>query len=576
MIDPSTEALLSYDHGVCNERLLGRTIGDHFAWIANKYSSQDALISATEDRTFSYRELKLRVDLFARGLIKLGVERGDRIGIWSTNNSDWVVTQLAAASVGAVLVNINPAYRTHELEYALKQSGVKVLVLIPSYRSSDYLAMLNGLAHNLFCDGRDGREHDLTCLPQLEHIIVIGKDVTLQGKLMSMDRVLVMGGEFPQSELVKRMRSLQFDDPINIQYTSGTTGLPKGVTLSHHNLLNNGVFAARAMGLTNESRFCIPMPFYHCGGMVSSSLATLSVGGTVVIPSPFFDEDAVLNAVQKYKCTHVSGVPTMFISELEHPQFKDFDLSTLRGGFMAGAPCPVHLMRRVANEMHMKEVVILYGLTEASPLMTATTIEDSLEVRATSVGRAIPGVEVKVVDPATGDLLSRGSQGEICCRGHGVMLGYWENPAATADAVDANGWLHSGDLGVMHENGLINITGRKKDMIIRGGENIYPREIEEVLHEHESIAQAQVFGVPDDRLGEEVAVWLKVKQGSNLEGKQITEWLKERIAYFKVPRYVKVVEEYPMTVTGKVQKFAMREQMIKELGLETASKIETA
>jgi fatty-acyl-CoA synthase len=565
--------VLSYDQGVSSEPLLGRTLGEHFSLIAAGNPERPAVIDCVRGKTLSYADLKERVDLLARGFIRLGIERGDRIGIWSTNNTEWVITQLAAAEVGGILVNINPAYRTHELEYALRQSGVKLLVVIPNFKSSDYLSMLNGLVHNLFC--REG-DHDLTCLPDLKHIVVIGNDLELQGKLMSFDRVIAMGGELPRVELEKRMAELQFDDPINIQYTSGTTGLPKGVTLSHHNILNNALLAARAMELDGNSRFCIPLPFYHCGGMISSSLATMSVGGTVVIPCPFFNEEDVLKALEKYKCTHVCGVPTMFIGQLEHAEFSKFDLSSMMGGFMAGAPCPVQLMKRVAEKMHMAHVVILYGLTEASPLMTATSVHDSLEIRATTVGRAVPGIEVKIVDPVSGAVIPRGMQGEILSRGHGVMLGYWNNPGATADAIDKSGWLHSGDLGVMNEQGLINITGRKKDMIIRGGENIYPREIEEVMHEHASIAQAQVFGVPDENLGEEVAAWVMLKQGSTTTPKEIAEWLKERISYFKIPRYIKIVTEYPMTVTGKCQKFAMRELMIQELGLESAAQIQTA
>lgn len=573
VIENTSQALLSYDQGICSEPLLGRTIGDHFADICARHGSGTALISCQQAQTYTFSQLKDRVDYFARGLMKLGIERGDRVGLWSTNNAEWIITQLATASIGAILVNINPAYRTHELEYALKQSGVKLLVVIPSFKSSDYLGMLNGLVHDLFCiDG----DHSVSCIPNLRNIVVIGKDLELQGQLISFERVAAMGAEVPAAELQHRMAELQFDDAINIQYTSGTTGLPKGVTLSHHNLLNNALLAARAMQLDSQSRFCVPMPFYHCGGMISSAMAAWCVGAAVIIPGPFFNENDVLQAVQRHKCTHVSGVPTMFIGELEHPEFDLFDLSSLRGGFMAGAPCPVQLMKRVAEKMHMEEVIILYGLTEASPLMTATNAMDSLETRATTVGRAIPGIEVKVVDPASGRVVPRGMQGEICSRGHGVMLGYWNNPAATADAVDSAGWLHSGDLGVMNEIGLINITGRKKDMIIRGGENIYPREIEEILHEHTGIAQAQVFGVPDEHLGEEVAAWIMLKQGSSTSAADITEWLKERISYFKVPRYIKLVEQFPLTVTGKVQKFAMRDVMIEELGLQSAAQIETA
>jgi fatty-acyl-CoA synthase len=571
--DGSKQAALSYDHGISTEPLVGSTLGKFFDEIVASRKDAEALISVQQNIRMTYAQLLERVNLFACGLLRLGIERGDRVGIWSTNNAEWIVTQLAAAKVGAILVNINPGYRTSELEYVLSQSGVKLLVVIPKHRTSDYLKMLEELAPTFFVAGD---EKPSAKLPNLEQIVVIGVHSKLPGRLLSFDQVTAMGSELPAAKLVEREGMLQFDDPVNIQYTSGTTGLPKGVTLSHHNLLNNALLAAQAMGLGPTSRFCVPMPFYHCGGMISSSLATLAVGGAVVVPSPFYDDTAVLQAVQAEKCTHISGVPTMFIGELEHPEFDSFDVSSLRGGFMAGAPCPVQLMRRVAERMKMEEIVILYGLTEASPLMTATTSNDSLEIRSTTVGKVIPGIELKVVDPLTGEVLPRGTQGEICSRGHGVMLGYWNNPQATADAIDKNGWLHSGDLGVMNAEGFINITGRKKDMIIRGGENIYPREIEEVLHEHASIAQAQVFGIPDARLGEDVAAWVMVKQSATLEPEEVREWLKERIGYFKVPRHVKVVTEFPMTVTGKCQKFVMREQMIKELGLEVSSQVQTA
>lgn len=567
MNDGSKKAALSYDHGISIEPLVGETLGNYFDNIVAQRQDADALVSVQQNIRYSYKQLKNRIDLCARGFLSLGIERGDRIGIWSTNNAEWIVTQLAAAKVGAILVNINPGYRTPELEYVLGQSGVKLLVVIPKHRSSNYLEMLEELAPTFFVAGDKSK---CAKLPNLENIVVIGAHGKLAGRLLNFDQVTAMGAELQPEVLADRGEQLQFDDPVNIQYTSGTTGLPKGVTLSHHNLLNNGLLAARAMNLGPDSRFCVPMPFYHCGGMISSALATISVGGAVIIPSPFYDDTAVLNAVQAEKCTHISGVPTMFIGELEHPEFASFDVSTLKGGFMAGAPCPVQLMRDVASRMKMEEIVILYGLTEASPLMTATTSNDSLEIRATTVGRVIPGIELKIVDAQTGEVVPRGVQGEICSRGHGVMLGYWNNPQATADAIDKNGWLHSGDLGVMNAQGFINITGRKKDMIIRGGENIYPREIEEVLHEHKSIAQAQVFGVPDARLGEDVATWIMLKQNETLSADEVREWLKERVAYFKVPKHVKIVTEFPMTVTGKCQKFVMRDLMAKELGLEAS------
>jgi len=565
--DGSKTALLSYDHGISSEPLIGDTLGNYFEKIVAERQHADALVSVQQNIRYSYIQLLERINLCASGFLRLGIERGDRVGIWSTNNAEWIVTQLAAAKVGAILVNINPGYRTSELEYVLGQSGVKLLVVIPKHRTSNYLEMLEELAPTFFVAGD---KSPCAKLPNLQNIIVIGAHGKLPGRLLSFDQVTAMGSELEASALKEREKQLQFDDPVNIQYTSGTTGLPKGVTLSHHNLLNNGLLAARAMNLGPDSRFCVPMPFYHCGGMISSALATISVGGAVVIPSPFYDDTAVLTAVQQEQCTHLSGVPTMFIGELHHPEFDSFDVTSLQGGFMAGAPCPVQLMRDVANRMKMQQIVILYGLTEASPLMTATTCNDSLEIRATTVGRVIPGIELKIVDAQTGEVVPRGVQGEICSRGHGVMLGYWNNPQATAEAIDKSGWLHSGDLGVMNADGFINITGRKKDMIIRGGENIYPREIEEVLHEHKGIAQAQVFGVPDARLGEEVSAWIMVKQGEALTPDEVREWLKERVAYFKVPKYVKLVNEFPMTVTGKCQKFVMRDMMAKELGLEAS------
>lgn len=507
----------------------------------------------------------------------MGVEAGDRVGIWSTNNAEWLITMLAVWSVGGILVNINPSYKTQEVEYALKQAGVKLLITIPGHRSSDYLKMLREIAHQVFAPDT---KYDLSDTPQLESIFVIGTADDLRGKLVgnvkAFDALLEAGERIPHSDLHERRQHLQFDQPINIQYTSGTTGFPKGVTLSHHNLLNNAWFAAQAMGLDESTRFCVPMPFYHCGGMVSSAMATFSVGGAVIIPCNFYDEQKVLQALAEEKCTHVSGVPTMFIGELEHPDFEKYDLSSLRGGFMAGAPCPVQLMRKVADRMNMKEVVILYGLTEASPLITATTVSDSLELRATTVGKIIPGLEIKLIDTVSGAIVPRGTQGELCSRGHGVMLGYWNNPQATHDCIDSARWLHSGDLAVMNEAGYINITGRKKDMIIRGGENIYPREIEEVMHTHTEVVQAQVFGIPDAHLGEEVAMWVMVKPGSLAEPEAIKDWLKEKVAYFKVPRHIRIVQEFPMTVTGKIQKFVMREKMIEELGLEDAAEIQTA
>lgn len=579
---------LSYDFGICNE-LLGFTLAEHLDLICQQQPDHEAIVSCLENKRLTYAQFKAESDILARSMITQGIQPGDRVGIWSANNWRWLTVLYAAARIGAILVNINPAYRTGELDYVLSQSGVELLFAIPANRSSNYLEMLHELAPHLFAEADDSKSSDRASraqsLPGSLKNIVVMPAATIDGSLQSFsdDKLFVTAfdkftklAEFTSEEqLIERQSQVQFDHPVNIQYTSGTTGFPKGVTLSHHNLLNNGLFAARAMALNTASRFCVPMPFYHCGGMVSSALATFSVGGTLVLPGPYFEELTVMKAVQAERCTHLSGVPTMFIAQLEHSQFANFDYSSLQGGFLAGAPCPVQLMRRVASEMHVTDVVILYGLTEVSPLMTATTIHDSLETRATTVGRAIPGVEVKLID-GSGQILPRGAQGEICCRGHGIMLGYWQDQEATNNCIDAAGWLHSGDLGVMNEQGYLHITGRKKDMIIRGGENIYPREIEEVLHSHQAVAQAQVFGVPDRRLGEEVALWLTVKSGAQISEGELISWLKEQVAHFKVPKYVKFVSEFPMTVTGKIQKFAMRDKMIEELGLQSDAAIETA
>lgn len=572
----------SYDHGVCTEPFIGRTIQEHLEFVTSGKRSTEALIGCQQNVRVTYEQLFWESDELARSLMSRGIERGDRIGIWSTNNTDWFTIFLAAAKIGAILVNINPAYKTTELEYVLNQSGVKLLFTITTNRTSNYLSMLEELAPHLFSSDKKQDSKSVSAdgsrVRGLENIVVIQEvsESDLKGKLVAYSQFLKDSEKIHPLELSQRRQGVQFDDPVNIQYTSGTTGFPKGVTLSHHNLINNGYLAAAAMRIDKDSRFCIPMPFYHCGGMISSALATLSVGGTVVIPSPFFQELPTLEAIQKERCTHVSGVPTMFIAQIESPEFPKYDLSSLRSGFMAGAPCPVQLMKRVASEMHVEDVVILYGLTESAPLMTCTTVDDTMETRATTVGRVIPGVELKIVDTETGEVVPRGTQGEICCRGHNVMLGYWNNETATAETIDKSGWLHSGDLAVMNSEGYINITGRKKDMICRGGENVYPREVEEVLHTHPDISQAQVFGLPDANLGEEVAMWVMLRQGRELDADSLRLWLKERVAHFKVPKYIKVVDEFPMTVTGKIQKFVMRERMVEELGLHSAADIKTA
>lgn len=565
----------SYDYGVCAEPIIGRTIQEHLEFITSGSRTSESVVGCQQNVRMTYEQLFSISDELARSLMHHGIERGDRIGIWSTNNCDWFTIFLAAAKIGAILVNINPAYKTSELEYVLNQSGVKLLFTITTNRTSNYLSMLEELTPHLFSRGKS---NDDSRVKGLENIVVI-QEVSkseLKGKLIAFAELLKDSEKTHPLELSQRRQGVQFDDPVNIQYTSGTTGFPKGVTLSHHNLINNAYLAAVAMRIDRKSRFCVPMPFYHCGGMISSALATLCVGGTVVIPSPFFQELPTMEAIQNERCTHVSGVPTMFIAQIESPEFSKFDLSSLRSGFMAGAPCPVHLMKRVASEMHVEDVVILYGLTESAPLMTCTTVDDTMEARAATVGRVIPGVELKIVDTETGKIVPRGTQGEICCRGHNVMLGYWNNETATDETIDKSGWLHSGDLAVMNAEGYVNITGRKKDMICRGGENVYPREVEEVLHTHPDISQAQVFGLPDANLGEEVAMWVMLRQGKELDADTLRLWLKERVAHFKVPKYIKVVDEFPMTVTGKIQKFVMRQRMVEELGLQSAADIKTA
>lgn len=552
---------------------MGRTIGGHFELIVEREKNKCAVVDIPRGVSLTFVELNEKADKFARGLMKLGIVKGDRVGIWSTNNLDWIITQLATAKIGAILVNINPAYRVHELEYALLQSGVKLLVLIPGFKGDEYLEMLRELTPELITKA-EGRT---SICPDLKQLILIDPQSEYsQLNLLNFEVVCELGDSIPLEDLKEISASLQFDDAINIQYTSGTTGFPKGVTLSHHNLLNNALYGAEAMGVNRDSKMCIPMPFYHCGGMVIGTLSTLCSGAQVVIPAPSFNPEKTMEAVQEERCTHLIGVPTMFIEQLEHSRFSSFDFTSLRSGFMAGAPCPVELMRQVQTKMNLTELVIIYGQTECSPIITSTTADDPLELRATSVGKVIPHLEIKIVDPETGMTVSRGEQGEICSRGYAVMLGYWMNEKATKESVDEAGWLHTGDLGNMDENGYVHITGRKKDMIIRGGENIYPREIEEVLHKHSGIAQAQVFGIPDKRLGEEVACWLQVRKGVAVDTHEVKTWLKDRVAYFKIPTHFKVVHEFPMTVTGKVQKHVMREMMIKELGLEAVANIETA
>jgi fatty-acyl-CoA synthase len=544
---------LSYSHGASPDPLLGETIGDSLRRIAAAHGDSEALVDVPTGRRWTYAQLDAATDAVARGLIASGVATGDRVGIWAPNCAEWVLLQYGSAKMGAILVNINPAYRSHELGYVLKQAGISVLVSAESFKTSDYRGMIEEV--------RDG-------LSDLRQVIYIGTP--------EWDAMVAAGGTVPADALAEAGAALAFDDPINIQYTSGTTGFPKGATLSHHNILNNGYFIGEGCRYTAADRVCIPVPFYHCFGMVLGNLACTTHGACIVIPAPGFGPAETLAAVQAERCTSLYGVPTMFIAELALPDFASYDLSSLRTGIMAGSPCPVEVMKRVVSEMHMDEVTICYGMTETSPVSTQTRADDDMERRVATVGRVHPHVEIKVIDPETGLVLPRGRSGELCTRGYCVMLGYWDEPSKTAEAIDAGRWMHTGDLAVMDEAGYLNIVGRIKDMVIRGGENIYPREIEEFLYSHPDIEDVQVVGVPDARYGEELCAWVKLRPGSSVTEEQVREFCVGKIAHYKVPRYVRVTDGFPMTVTGKVQKFKMRETSIAELGLEAASQVETA
>ncbi|WP_155825452.1 AMP-binding protein [Hippea alviniae] len=564
--------MLSYAFEGSTTPFIAKTIGDVLDEAAEKYSNNDCLISLHQNIKMNYREFKEEVDRLAKGLLALGIKKGDKVAIWSTNNVEWVLTQFATAKIGAVLVTVNPAYRTNELEYALKQSEVNTLILIENFKTSDYIDMFYKVAP--FARGAIPGQIHSNKLPHLRNVICIS-DTKHTGMFKWKD-VLDMASRVDDSELRDRQKSLDFDDAINIQYTSGTTGFPKAATLSHFNILNNGFFVGEMMKFTDKDRLCIPVPFYHCFGMVMSNLTCVTHGATMVLPSEYFNPLAVLKAVEQEKCTALHGVPTMFIAELEHPDFKKFDLSTLRTGIMAGSPCPVEVMKRVNTEMHMSQVEIAYGQTEASPVITQTPADDTLEHRTETVGRPLPYVEVKIIDPETGKILPVGEQGELCARGYNVMKYYYNNPKATAEAIDEDGWLHTGDLATMTEDGYFKITGRIKDMIIRGGQNIYPREIEEFLYTHPKVADVQVIGVPDRKYGEEVCAWIRLKEGETATEEEIKEYCQGRIAHYKIPKYIKFTDSFPMTVTGKIRKVEMREISIKELGLEDVAKIETA
>jgi fatty-acyl-CoA synthase len=545
---------ISYAHGVSDTALLSETIGANFRRTTAAFGDREALVDFPSGRRWTYSELLRWVIGVAEGLCQRGIEKGDRVGIWSPNCPEWVAVQYATAMIGAILVNINPAYRQSELEYVLEQSGARILVSADFFKGTDYRSMVHQAAERV---------------PTLTDVIFIG-DASW--------RDFESGGFDGSEQDVRRIEStLSFDDPINIQYTSGTTGFPKGATLSHHNILNNAYWVAELLRYTESDRVCLPVPFYHCFGMVMGNLGTTTHGGTIVIPAPLFDAAATLSCVERERCTSLYGVPTMFIAELATEGFSRYDLSSLRTGIMAGSPCPVHVMKRVINDMHMSEVAIAYGMTETSPVSTQTRHSDDVERRTGTVGRVLPHLEVKIIDPSTGVVMPHGQAGELCTRGYSVMLGYWNEPKMTAEAIDAARWMHTGDLAVMRPDGYVNIVGRLKDMVIRGGENIYPREIEEFLYGHPDIEEVAVIGVPDDRYGEELMAWIRLRSGAQeFEVAALRDFCTGRIAHHKIPRYIRFVDSFPMTVTGKIRKVEMRSTSIAELGLEDSAGVPTA
>jgi fatty-acyl-CoA synthase len=543
---------ISYDHGVSTKKLIGETIGTFFDRMVDKYRDREALVVKHQNVRWSWGELGRRVDDLAAGLTTLGLERGDRIGIWSPNTAEWALTQFATAKAGLVLVNVNPAYRRAELEYAMNKVECKTLVLAPQLKTSNYLEIVDDLVK-------------ANKLPHLKHIVRLGKDKT--PGMLNFDDVATAGGNAEKVKLAELGPKLQFDDAINIQFTSGTTGFPKGATLSHHNILNNGYFVAEGLKLTENDRLCIPVPLYHCFGMVMGNLGCLTHGATMVYPAEAFDPLATLQAIAEERCTALYGVPTMFIAQLDHPEFAKFDLKSLRTGIMAGSPCPIEVMKRVQSQMNMGEITIAYGMTETSPVSTQCATDDPVERRVSTVGQVLPHIEIKIVD-AEGKAVPRGETGEFCTRGYSVMKGYWNDAEKTAEAIDGGGWMHTGDLATMDAEGYVNIVGRLKDMVIRGGENVYPREIEEFLYRHPKVQDVQVIGVPDPRYGEEICAWIKLRDGQSATAEEIRDFCKGQIAHYKIPRYIEFVPEFPMTITGKIQKFVMREQTIGKLGLK--------
>ena len=561
----------SYVHRGGLRPLSADTLGDALDRAATIWGARPALISCHQDRSYTYAELRQAANHAARALMALGVERGDRVGIWSANHAEWMITQYAAAKAGAILVNLNPAYRARELEYALNHSGITVLIMARTFRKTDYVEMLVRLMPELETTPA-GAPVEAPRIPALRHVVYLGPDPGPGG--IAWNDLSRYTEKVTELGLEARQAVIQFDDAVNIQYTSGTTGVPKGATLSHHNILNNGLFVGDVLHYTETDRICLPVPFYHCFGCVLGNMAALTHGAAIVLPGEAFDAEATLHAIDAHGCTSIYGVPTMFIAQLSAPGFDRYRLTSLRTGIMAGAPCPIDVMRQVMEWMHVPEVTICYGMTETSPVSFQSSTDDPVGVRVSTVGRVLPHLECKIVDPDTGSVVPRGTAGELCTRGYSVMLGYWNDSDATAQAIDAAGWMHSGDLAIMNDDGYVSISGRIKDMIIRGGENVYPREVEEFLYGHPKISEVQVIGVPDPKYGEDVCAWVRLREGATATVDEIREFCRGQIATYKIPRYVRFTDEFPMTVTGKVQKFRMREISAEELGLGGVSSIQ--